>query len=284
MYGLQMARHLGIPLVVTFHGFDCTSSKEALLRSGVWSNIRFALFEDCLKRNADCFIAVSDFIKRCLVERGYPEDRIVRHYIGVDTDIFRPLPDKAESTPYVLCVARHTEKKGIDNLLRAFSLVSGKHAEVRLLLVGGGPLTDELKSLAADLSVSHRVDFMGPKPPGEVRRLMQEATVFALCGRVANSGDAEGLGIVFNEASACGIPIVATRAGGIPEAVVDGLNGYLVEPSDVHGFADRLDMLLSDPDLRQRMAVAGRDYVCRYFDLSLQSRALEDLYLRVSSS
>jgi glycosyltransferase involved in cell wall biosynthesis len=221
---------------------------------------------------------VSEFIKDCLVARGYPAERIVKHYIGVDTAVFRPSATNSTDWPYILCVARHAEKKGIDDLLRAFSSIASLHPEVRLVLVGDGRLTGALKSLAYTLSIDHRVEFLGAQPAEIVLKLMQGARIFALFGRVGETGDAEGLGIVFNEASACGVPIVTTRVGGIPEAVIHGENGYLVAPGDISEFSKNLDRLLRDRELSRTMGERGRQIVCERFDIRKQSIELERIY------
>ena len=102
--------------------------------------------------------------------------------------------------------------------------------------------------------------------------------------RQAKNGDSEALGIVFNEASSCGIPVVATWHGGIPEAVLDGETGFLVQEKDDAALAERLDSLVSDADLARRMGRRGRDYVCEVFNLHKQTLLLEQIYDEVTGS
>lgn len=276
-YALPLARALRVPLVVTFHGFDCTSQRRALLTSGRFSNLRFLLMKKALQKGATKVIAVSKFIEGLLLEQGYPRDKVVQHYIGVDTDKFCPCLGKRRER-YILCVGRHAEKKGIDTLLRGFARIAGKHADVTLIQVGAGELTSKLTDLARELGIAQRVRFLGARPSSEVLELMQGAELFVLPSQTARGGDSEGLGIVFNEASACEIPIVATRHGGIPEAVIDGETGLLVEEGDDSQLAEYMDLLLTDRALAQRMGQRGREYVSEVFDLRKQTAKLEELY------
>jgi len=285
VYAMPLARKAKIPLIVTFHGIDATATKEALFRSGKLFQIYFGLYEKKLITYAAKFIAVSKFIKNKLIQKGYPASKIVQHYIGVDIDKIRPIKKQPirnkNADRYILCVGRHTEKKGIDTLLRAFARVYHKYGSVKLILAGEGPITDKLLRLSEKLEIKKRVIFMGAQSHVQVIKLMQHAEVFALPSQTARSGDSEGLPIVFNEASACGVPIVATKHAGIPEAVIDGETGFLVSEKDDSALTDRLDLLLSDIGLAQNMGMRGREYVSDMFSINRQTLKLENIYSSV---
>ena len=274
---LPLARSLGIPLIVTFHGFDCTVRHRSLLGTGKLSDLQFLAGEGALKRQGALFLAVSAFIRRRLLGLGYPAAKVVRHYLGVDTDLFQPGKGKSDE-PYILCVGRHVAKKGINVLLRAFAILARKHQTLSLLQVGAGPLTAELRSLAEALGIGSKVRFLGALGQIRIVELMQGARIFALPSQQAKNGDSEALGLAFNEASACGLPVVATRHGGIPEAVLNGETGFLVEERDELALSERLEQLLSDVPLAERMGRRGREYVREKFDLRRQTSALELLY------
>ncbi|MBF0231578.1 MAG: glycosyltransferase [Desulfamplus sp.] len=277
-YAMNLAHMLGVPLVVTFHGCDCTIPRAALLRTGKISNWRFVLRENRLRKSAARVIAVSHFIACLLRDRGYSADQVIQHYIGVDIDRFHPVKERQL---YILCVGRHTEKKGLDTLLRAFARIASKHPDYNVIQVGTGPLTAELKRQVKTLGIADRVAFLGNKTNDEVRHLMQSCTLFALPSQTASCGDSEALGIVFNEASACGIPIAATHHGGIPEAVIDGETGILVKERDDIALANAMDCILSDPGFGRRLGQRGREYVCDVFDLVKQTAKLEVIYENV---
>jgi colanic acid/amylovoran biosynthesis glycosyltransferase len=132
--------------------------------------------------------------------------------------------------------------------------------------------------LANTLGIAERVHFLGARSSDEVRQLMQHCALFVLPSQTAENGDSEALGIVFNEASACGIPVVSTRHGGIPEAVLHGETGLLVDERDDRALAEAMDQILGDPELGNKLGNRGREYVCDVFDLSKQTAKLEDIY------
>lgn len=277
VYAMALAEKLKIPFLVTFHGYDITLSRTAIWRTGKLLYYQLIFHEKELKKKASAFIAVSHFIRSKLLEKGYPEEKIIQHYIGVDTAKFSPFLRKAGER-YILCVGRHTQKKGIDTLLHAFAKVSKKHLDVSLIQVGAGPLTADLNALATGLGINSRVRFLGAQSHEMVLNLMRGAEIFALPSQTAKNGDCEGLPIVINEASACGIPVVSTWHSGIPEAVLDGETGFLVIEKDNTTLAEKLDTLLCDRALGKEMGQQGRDFVCETFDIRKQTVKLEAIY------
>lgn len=139
-------------------------------------------------------------------------------------------------------------------------------------------MTSKLYELAKVLGISKRTHFLGAQPHATVTNLMHGAEIFALPSQTADNGDSEALGIVFNEASACGLPIVSTWHGGIPEAVLDGETGFLAPEKDDAVLAEKLDLLLSDRALGEKMGQKGREFVCDVFDIRKQTTKLEAIY------
>jgi glycosyltransferase involved in cell wall biosynthesis len=274
VYALGIAQDLGIPLITTFHGYDITTIRSNFLRTRGVVDKHYYFGLKRLRREGDRFIAVSRFIEERLLKEGFPRERVFQHYIGVDTRRFSPGREIPERR-YILCVGRHAEKKGIDTLLEAFTRIRDTHKNVGLIQVGAGPLTGELVSMARRLGIERETKFLGAQSPERVIELMRSAEIFCLPSRTARSGDSEALGIVFNEASACGLPIVSTHHGGIPEAVIDGETGFLVPEGDSRSLAEKLDLLLSDRGLRVTMGSRGRELVCDSFDIRKQTAKLE---------
>ena len=277
VYALPLAQKLKIPLLVTFHGYDITLNRTRIWRTGKLLYYQLIFHELKLQQQAAGFIAVSKFIRHRLIERGYPPDKITLHYIGVDTVKFAPC-DRPADERYLLCVGRHTEKKGIDTLLRAFARIVAKHPNVTLLQVGQGELTSKLKTLARQLGIERHVRFLGAQPHQKVMKLMQQAEIFALPSQTARSGECEGLPIVILEASACGVPVVATHHSGIPEGIIDGETGFLVAERDDKSLAQKLDILLGDRALGRQMGLQGRALVEEKFEIRQQSAKLEAIY------
>jgi glycosyltransferase involved in cell wall biosynthesis len=277
---LSLAGPLGLPLLVTFHGFDATW-KDRLVPRSCYTHRKYLARRSELMRRCSRILAVSEFIRGKVIEQGAPPDKVTVHYIGVDTDKFRP-PPAAGRPPVVLFVGRLVEKKGCEYLIRAMPEVQRAVPGAELVIIGDGPLRAELEADARRRLA--RCRFLGAQPAQVVRDWLDRARVFSVPSITAESGDAEGFGIVFAEAQAMGVPVVSFRSGGIPEAVADGETGLLFEEKDSGGLAAGIGRLLADPGLWARMSEAGRARVVEKFDLKKQTRALEDIYGELAGS
>lgn len=276
VYATPLAKALRVPLVTTLHGFDVTVTTAKLLASGKPSWINYVAWRRALFGYGAVFLCVSEHIRRRALEWGYPADRLVVLPIGVDVDRIRPTP--MTEAPRILHVARLVEKKGTADLLRAFAECRRAVPAAELVIVGEGPLREPLKALAAELGVADGVRFLGARPYAETLKQVGRARVLCLPSVTAASGDQEGLGMVFLEAAAAGKPVVGTDHGGIPEAVTDGVNGFLVPERSPAVLAERLLTLLRDPQLCDQLGKAGRELVVDRFNLHRQTAKLETLY------
>ena len=192
---------------------------------------------------------------------------------GVDTERFRPDPAartelrdryRLGERPTVVCVSRLVPRKGQDMLIAAWPQIRRRVGEAVLVIVGSGPYEQTLHRLAEENGVAAEVVFTGAVPTAELPAHYAMADVFAMPCRTRGAGlDVEGLGIVFLEASATAIPVVAGRSGGAPETVLDGVTGQVVDGRDVDELAEVISGLLGDPDRAQRMGQAGRQWVGR---------------------
>ncbi len=275
VYALPLARRLGIPLVTTFHGFDATLSTAALLCSPAWAN--YPLLRRRLARQGDLFLCASSFIRDRVIGMGFPAHRTRIHYIGVDCAAIRPR-GPGEETPTILHVGRLVDVKGARYLLLAFAAVAQSLPDARLVIIGEGPLQRPLQALARSLGLGHRIRFLGAMRHAEVLHWMRRAAMLVLPSVRTNTGRVEGLGMVALEAAASGVPVIGSRLGGIPEAVLDGQTGLLVPERNADALAGAMRDLLGDPALRRRMGQQARARVERQFDLSRQTDALEALY------
>lgn len=271
---LPLARRLGLPLVVTFHGYDAAATDSAARARGYRYRV-YIRRRAALKRDARLFIAVSEFTRRRMVESGFPEDRVVVHYIGIDTELFHLEPAVVRE-PVVLFVGRLIEKKGVTYLIEAMRHVQAQIPSAELVIVGKGELKNALERQASDAAV--RARFLGSLRSEEVRGWMSRAQVLCMPSVVAADGDAEGLPIVGLEAMAMGLPIVGSVSAGIPEAITDGEHGLLARERDSGSLARHIAALLGDAALRERISRAALDRVRERFDLRRQTALLEDLY------
>lgn len=271
---LPLARKLQIPLVVTFHGYDIRNEDYSNSISGwmhkVYKRRRRLLFEE-----VKLVIAVSQFIRSKLIEKGCPENKILVHYIGVDTDKFNPEPI-VQREPVVLFVGRLVEKKGCEYLIRAIAQVQTVIPDVELVIIGDGVLRLDLEELAAKLL--RRYKFLGSQPSDIVRSWMNRALLLAMPSVTASTGDSEGAPIVGLEAQAMGLPIVGSIHSGIPEIVLHGETGFLATERGWKTLAEYIVRLLENKSLWQQFSKKGQEQVHNNFNIYTQTRLLESIY------
>jgi colanic acid/amylovoran biosynthesis glycosyltransferase len=275
---LPLAQATGLPLVVTLHGFDVTVSDAFHTSAGGKQYVRM---RSRLWERAGRFLCVSEYIRQKAIDGGFPVEKLEVHYIGIHLEEFR-FRESAPKSKVVLFVGRMVEKKGLPYLIHAMQLVLENHPDAQLRVIGTGPLLQQCVVLAKELKVA--VQFLGPGTSVEVRRELQQAAVFCVPSVTAQSGDSEGLPIVVLEAMAMGVPVVASRHAGIPEAVIDGETGLLTEEKDAVKIAESICSFFEDPGLAGRCTIAAAQRVCEQFDLQEQSRKLELIYDSVCRS
>ena len=232
--------------------------------------------------SADCVVGVSDFVRQRLISvNGTPEERTHRVYNGIDLSRFgmadRTLLQRALGLPedarIVFCSGRAQPYKGIQVAIEAAALLQADGVDgVHLAYAGDGAYLPELRALAEARGLTN-VHFLGHRT--DVPALLGGATV-----AVVPSLWAEAFGLTVAEAMAAGVPLVASRTGGIPELVEDGKTGILVPPGDARALADAIRLLLEHPSLRESMALHAPIVAQRRFSLE---RAAVDLYALVSS-
>ncbi|MFB6845863.1 glycosyltransferase family 4 protein [Streptomyces sp. NPDC056373] len=205
---------------------------------------------------------------------------------GVDEKTFHPGSGGDEvrarlgltDRPVVVCVSRLVRRKGQDTLIRAMPRILAAEPDTVLLIVGGGPYENDLRRLARETGVSSSVCFTGAVPWSELPAHYGAGDVFAMPCRTRRGGlDVEGLGIVYLEASATGLPVVAGDSGGAPDAVLDGETGWVVRGGSPEEAADRISVLLGDAELRRRMGERGRQWVEEKWRWDLLAEYLKDL-------
>jgi colanic acid/amylovoran biosynthesis glycosyltransferase len=253
----EACRRAGVPLVVHFHGYDASISE--LLR-------RLEAPYRALFRDAAAVVAVSQVMHDRLIRLGADPDRLHVNAYGVDCTRFGGA-DPAGSAPTFLAVGRFTAKKAPDLTLQAFVRMARTRPGVRLRLVGFGPLLEPCRNLATELGVTDKVTFLGMCTPSQVEEEMRSARCFVQHSVVAPDGDMEGTPVSVLEAGASGLPVVATRHGGIPDVVLDGETGFLVGERDVDAMAESMGRLADDPDLAGALGQAGRQRIATEYSL-----------------
>ena len=233
--------------------------------------------------SADIVTYISDYTLRRFRRAFGPHPQFRRLPSGVDVDTFRPATPEQRAAvrarygegPLVVCVSRLVPRKGQDQLIRVWPQVRARRPQARLIIVGSGPHGQTLRRLAAPLADA--VVFTGPLPAPELRALLAAADVFAMPARTRGGGlDVEGLGIVYLEAQASGVPVIAGDSGGAPETVTPE-TGLIVDGRSRAELTAALLQLLDDPEQAAAMGRAGRRHAATRWTWDLMGARLRDI-------
>jgi phosphatidylinositol alpha-1,6-mannosyltransferase len=237
--------------------------------------------------DTDVVTFISHYTRRRFASAFGPHAALEHLPPGVDTDRFAPDPAaRAElraryglgERPVVVCLSRLVPRKGQDMLIRALPQIRERVCGAALVIVGGGPYASTLQRLAQRHGVAEHVVFTGGVPSAELPAHHALADVFAMPCRTRGAGlDVEGLGIVYLEASATGVPVVAGRSGGAPETVLDGETGVVVDGNDVEAIGSAVSGLLANPQRAAAMGAAGRQWVLDRWQWRTQAGRLAEL-------
>jgi phosphatidylinositol alpha-1,6-mannosyltransferase len=237
-------------------------------------------------RKAKGIIACSAYVKDMLVRFGSDPEKIQVVYPAVDMDRFKPQQPPREfieknglqGKKVVLTVARLIERKGHAYVLRALEEVSGQFPDTMYVIVGKGPERERLEKIAAEKGISDRVKFVGETTDEDLLNYYNACDMFVMPSRsIEADGHVEGFGIVFLEANACGKPAVGGRSGGVPEAIIDGKTGFLVDPIDKHDIAEKIMCILKDPALGKRLGQQGYERVRGDFSWDLYAEQFKKM-------
>jgi phosphatidylinositol alpha-1,6-mannosyltransferase len=262
---LQLQRWLQLPYVVYAHGNEILDATNS-----TWDKPKLSL------RRAARVLANSQFTADLVAKAGVEPQRIVVLHPGCDVEWYQPRKVSAESrlrllrghtnVRVILSVGNLVQRKGHDMVIRALPAVLHDVPDALYLIAGAGPYGSELESIAVQAGVGDRVIFAGSVPEEQLPEIYSLADVFVLPSRMRlESCDVEGFGMVFLEANACGKPVIGGRCGGIPDAIVDGSTGFLVDPLDPGEIASNVVRLLDNTELGRRLGLQGRQRVVREF-------------------
>jgi len=210
-------------------------------------------------KNADLVCSTSLFMTNVASQFVHPNKSIEQIPFGVDCDRFKPAQSenscKGEGVFRCGFVKTFATKYGPETLIRAMSQVVEVIPDGRLVMAGRGPLKERLKTLVRQLGLDEHVEFVGFIPNDQVPRLLQTFDAFVNCST------SESFGVAILEASACGLPVVVTKVGGVSEVCLAGRTGIMVEPNNSKELAQALIRLAKDRALREKMGLAGRKFV-----------------------
>ncbi len=269
VYLLPLLRRRALPTVVSFHGADAMVDQDK------------PAYRDALREVmslADLLLVRSQSLADRLIGHGAAADNIRLHRTGIPMEQFPATIRQAppDGAWHFVQACRLIEKKGLPTTLRAFAEFLGQHPRARLTIAGEGPDLEKTRHLAAELHLP--VALPGFLDQESLRTLYASAHAFVHPSEVGRDGNQEGVPNSMLEAMATGLPVLATRHGGIPEAVTDGHSGYLVPERDAPALAAALSRLTADPARYLAMSQAAASTVREKFDQPAQIRVLETCY------
>jgi glycosyltransferase involved in cell wall biosynthesis len=266
-----------LPLVVSLHGSDVFIAE----RHGLMRAAARGVFQRAVR-----ITAPSDDLCRRAARLGADPARLQTVPYGVDADRFAPDADTRRRVrhelslgdgPVIVTAGRLVRKKGFEYLIDAARVLAGTHPAARVLIAGEGDLRDDLERRASDASPA-RITLLGNRAQSEIARLVAAADVVAVPSVRDEAGNVDGLPNFALEALASGTPVVATRAGGLPQAIEDGSNGLLVDERDAAGLAAAIGAVLDRPDWARTLGARARERVIREFGWAGVAERFEAAY------
>ena len=269
--GVIVAKIMGRPVFVTAHGMDINNFEEKTFFKRL---IQFSL------NNCNKTIAVSKNLALKMISFGVTEDKIIILRNAVDTNRFKPTNNQKIREIYninnkdilILFVGYLDTFKGIFELINAFYKIQHDNKNVKLMIVGTGPKEHEIKDKVIKMNLKNSITFTGNLKPEEIPDYYPAADIFALPSHT------EGLPLVVLEAMSCGLPIIASNVGGIPEVVNEGKNGFLISPKNEEILTEKLRILIKNTQLRKQFAKKSAEIIENEFDITKKINRLINLY------
>ncbi|MHB9024088.1 MAG: glycosyltransferase family 4 protein [Armatimonadota bacterium] len=259
---------LGIKFIAHAHGYDVSER--------AFSNLENRLLYRRLNA-MDGIVVVSQLTKQRLIQKAGVDPSLI-HVVPCCVDIPSALPTRAESDMVrCLCVGRLVEKKGPLFTLAAFREAYRQDSRLRLELIGDGPLNVACQRYCQRHNLQEVVTFHGTQPSAFVAQRLAQADIFLLHSQRASNGDEEGLPVAILEAMAYGLPVISTRHAGIPEAVEEGVTGYLTDERDWHAMGRYLIQLATQPAVRHALGAAGYSRAAERFSAADEIRQLREI-------
>jgi glycosyltransferase involved in cell wall biosynthesis len=273
-----ICKHISkIPCVTTLHGSDIYGLRYPGLK---WLNAKVIKHSDACTANSSETARMAQHISM--------KDDIAVVPMGVNPRFLSAARGRnAQQTgseageKRILYAGRLIDLKGVDYLIRALPAVLKKFSETKLVVVGAGPMKDDLMNLSARLSLSDKVIYIDKVPQEKLLEFYTSANLFVLPSIVNEKGETEGLGVVLLEAMACGLPVVGSDVGGIPDIIKDGETGLLARQKEPDSLAEKITRIFSDAPLRRKLVENGYQMVEKKFSWDTISEKFIEIYQEV---
>jgi len=255
LIGLLLSRHWNVPLISSIAGSEIPNTGDSETET-VWNESK-EIMRPVLE-SSSIVTCVSKALENDL--RGIvPNLNYVRTvYAGIDTEFINSISCTETEKNYIISLRRLTTSKGVDILIRAFKDIANEYPQIRLLIAGEGPEEENLKTLARDLNLDDKIKFIGTVSLTRAISLLKGA----ICTVVPSIS--EGGSLVNIEAQAASCPVVASRVGGIPEYVQDGVSGLLFESKNLKDLADKVKIIISNASLRNKLIQGGIEHARKF--------------------
>lgn len=264
-----------IPFVAHLHGADVTSHL---------SSEYYAACLRCAFAEVDTIVTASNHMKRLAILAGAKRDRVQVVRLGVNLEGVVPLAweERTKAPPSIVFLGRMVAKKNPLALVEAFGHVVQAKPNTTLHMIGDGPELERAQQRGDSLGISESITWHGALERRRALSVLRSKWIYAQHSVTSRSGDQEGFGVSIAEASALQLPVVSTRHNGIPEQIVDGENGYLVNEFDFESMADRLVELISDPGLCRELGLNGRERIIKKHNLDQRSKSIYTILSKAS--
>lgn len=261
---LPAIKALGLPLVVHFHGYDAYKTDVLQKHREEYKDV----FE-----YASQIVAVSQAMHQQLISIGCPENKLIHAPCGAKKMFFTATVCKGSQQ--FLSAGRFVQKKAPYYTILAFNEVTRTHPNASLVMAADGPFLDVCRNMAVYCGIEDRVTFLGPVSNEKILAEMERSLALVQHSITAPDGDSEGTPVAVVEAGAAGLPVIATRHAGIPEVVIEGTTGLLIDEHDVIGMANAMRELLDNPKRAQKLGNNARNHVKKNFGEMTSIRKLE---------
>ncbi len=278
-FDLRLKEKLGVPQVTTFYGHDASM----MAREEKWRKRYVELFARC-----DRFLAEGHYMKKTLVELGCLPEKVTVQRLGVDLETIAFTPHRLETDRKVrlLFASTFRDKKGLTCCLEAFAKVAQKHKNMVLTIIGDAGNSQREKDykkkvlqVIADRKIGAMVNMLGFMDYPAFIRESRNHDIFLSHSIVGSDGETEGgAPVTLIEMSAHGMPVISTLHCDIPEVILDNESGFLVPEKDVAALTDRIEYMVTHPEIWESMGRAGREHIEKEYDALKQAGKLEDIY------
>ncbi len=270
---LHVIQHLGLPLIVHFHGYDASEQSIVAAYGKRYKDVF---------NYASSVVAVSKKMKRDLLAMGCPEGKIVINYYGPNDDYLRIEP--AYDNLQFVSVGRFVKKKAPHLTILAFQEVVKKYPEAKLVMIGEGELLSVCRELVRALQLDDNVFFKGILSTNDIAAVFKNSLAFVQHSIITETGDAEGTPVAVIEAQAAGLAVVATRHAGIPDVVIDNETGLLVNEQDVAGMTGDMLRIIKEEGLAKRLGEQGKKRIEEHFSMNRSLQGLHKIILAAADN